>query len=125
METRPVSVTAVGWTLVGVGLLSLLALPLAFASEAGRAVLEGGALPAWAQIAISAVGALVTLAAGVLVLRGQGWARLAYAGWHGGALALALATSPFKSTLIVSALFLAVTAGLLFAPAANRYFARR
>ena len=117
--------TAVGWTLVGVGLLSLVALPLAFASEAGRVVLEGSPLRAEAQIAISVAGAAVTLVAGLFVLRGRGWARLLYAGWHGAALALALASSPFKSTLVVPALFLAATSALLFAPAANRFFARR
>lgn len=124
MRNRPVSIGIVGWFLIVTALLSLLVLPYTLSNSDALGIDDKGGLPANVQLGISIAGSLVSLLCGFFILKGRDWARLLIIAWVLLGIGLGLATSAYRSVLLLSALYLAVLGFFLFRPAANRFFGK-
>lgn len=123
MNTRPKSVTIISWFLVVSGGLSAITALAMRNNPTTRELMAKNLLPPSAQYAIMAVGLLVMITCGLAMLSGNGRARTTYVAWTATNLAFGLATSPFKTMLIPSAIFFLVVTLFLYRPAANDFFA--
>lgn len=121
---RPNSLTVIGWVLIVLGAFGALATLLLPVNPVAIRMLEQSPLPLSAHIAIGAIGALVSLAGGYGVLKGLGWSRLVYTAWTLITFAIALASMPFDSMMVVVWLVQAVIIVFLFRPEANAWFAQ-
>jgi hypothetical protein len=124
MSNRPLSVTIIGWFLIVTGVLGAAGLAVTINNPVTRSLMEQSTLPMNVQLAIAVAGFVVTIVSGIYILQGRDWARLLYVGWTVAATAIGLATSPVKSLLLLSVVFLAVIAWFLFNATANRFFGR-
>jgi hypothetical protein len=71
------------------------------------------------------ISAIVTLVCAYGILKGQPWSRVLYVGFGILGLAVAFFTSPMKSLLLISLLFLVVIGAFLFSLKGNEWFAAR
>ena len=74
------------------------------------------------QMAFSALSVITNLVCGIALLKRQNWARYAYVGISFLGMAVGLITSPFASLILLSGIFLAVIAFLLFRKPADIWF---
>jgi hypothetical protein len=121
---RPTSLTVIGWVLIAFGAFGLLGTMLLPANPVAVELMKQSPLPMSAHIAIGAIGALISVACGVGVLKGFAWSRLLYAGWVLISVAIALVSMPFSSVMVVGWLLQAVIIFFLFRPEAGAWFGR-
>ena len=124
METRPLSVTIIGWLLVVTAAASLFGLLNLSSNPMAQAIIQQTGVPLAAHMALTVIGVVVTLACGYGVLKGFDWARLLYVGYSALGLVIGLAISPYPSATLIGVVFLAVIAFFLFRPAANAWFGK-
>jgi hypothetical protein len=121
---RPTSLTIIGWVLIVFGTFGLLATLMMPANPIATQILEQSPLPMSVHLAIGAIGALVSITCGYGVLKGLGWSRLLYSAWVLISIAIALASMPFSSFMVVGWVIQAVVIFFLFRPDAGAWFGR-
>jgi len=122
---RPTSVTVIAWILIVMtvimALASLATLDKTLNNPEILAEMEKSSIPVTLQIVLSFAGALITLVAGIAMLKAQNWGRLVYVGWGAIAVVIGLFTSP-KAMVGLDAAILVIFAFFLFLPQANAWF---
>jgi hypothetical protein len=123
-RTRPVIVTVVSIILIvltSIGLLGVLAI---LPTSEGQAAVTASGTPLWVTLAMALVGAAVTLAAAIAMLRGLSWGRSIYLLYVPLAQVLSWILYGFYITSLVSLTVYIVFLILLTRPSVNAYFAR-
>jgi hypothetical protein len=125
MAKRPLSITIIGWLLVVFSLFGLFGVFTMGSNPEITKMLErtGGSL--MFQQVWGVISAIVTLVCAYGILKGQPWSRVLYVGFGILGLAVAFFTSPMKSLLLISLLFLVVIGAFLFSLKGNEWFAAR
>jgi hypothetical protein len=125
MAKRPLSITIIGWLLVVFSLFGLFGVFTMGSNPEITKMLErtGGSL--MFQQVWGVISAIVTLVCAYGILKGQPWSRVLYVGFGILGLAVAFFTSPMKSLLLISLLFLVVIGVFLFSLKGNEWFAAR
>jgi hypothetical protein len=83
---------------------------------------ELNALPVSIQYIIMFVGSLVSVTAGIGVLKGKNYARIIYVFWTCFAIVISFFTLPVKTMMIPSILYFAIISFFLFREKSNNYF---
>jgi hypothetical protein len=122
---RPTSISVIGWYLILIPVISLIASTLSIGDPKVKALMERNPIPFEVQVAILYLGLSITILSGIGMLNGQNWARLLYVGWSAFGSAVGIATSPMKSAMIPGLVVFAVATFFLFRPEANAYFATK
>lgn len=125
MEKRPLSLTIIGWFLILGGLFGAYSALTMGSNEVALRMMEDSGMSLRFQQALAVIGAAVALVSAYGIFKGLPWSRVLYVGWSVVALAIGLATSPFKGIMMLSVLFLVVIAYFLFRPEADSWFAAR
>jgi len=123
MKQRPTSITVIAWFLIIVSAISLITTPFTMNNPVAKELMARSPIPLSIQYAMMFIGIGIGIVSGIAMLKGQNWARIFYAAWSVVSLIIALATSPAKTTLIPSILFLGIVFFFLFRPNASAYFA--
>ena len=125
MEKRPLPLTIIGWFLILGGLFGAYSALTMGSNEVALRMMEDSGMSLRFQQALAVIGAAVALVSAYGIFKGLPWSRVLYVGWSVIALAIGLATSPFKGIMMLSVLFLVVIAYFLFRPEADSWFAAR
>lgn len=127
METkqRPTSLTVIGWIFIVLGGLSAVATIFTYNSPEVQAIMEESPLSVPTQYAMMIAGLVVSIAAGIGILKGQNWARYLYVGWSLIGFAVTIATSPLTVSMIPGLILFLIFVIFLFRPKANEYFTQR
>lgn len=125
MEKRPLPLTIIGWFLILGGLFGAYSALTMGSNEVALRMMEDSGMSLRFQQALAVIGAAVALVSAYGIFKGLPWSRVLYVGWSVVALAIGLATSPFKGIMMLSVLFLVVIAYFLFRPEADSWFAAR
>ncbi len=121
---RPTSATVISWILVVSGALALIIAPLSFVFDSAmRDIVEARRPPISVSMALSTLGALVSLAGGAAMLRRQSWGRTLYLVYTPVSSVAHLALYDFSPMLLLGPLVYLVPLWFLTRPAATRYFA--
>lgn len=119
---RPTSISVIAWFLIVTSVLSLPFTYRSFHDPVALELLSKSLMSIQLQLAFAMVGGLLTIAAGVGMLKGADWSRKLYIGWSILGLIVAFVTSPIKLALIPGTLVLALFIWLLYRPLANAWF---
>lgn len=119
---RPLSITIISWIFIVLAVLSIASSAITFGNEQALEIMALSPIPVGIQIAISIVGMVVTLSAGVLMLKGLGFGRHIYMGYSLLNLLIAIFTTSSFLVLIPSIVMLSVFAFFLYRAPANQYF---
>ena len=122
MIHRPKSITAVSWTLIILGGLSLISSAISLNNPIAREMMAKSPIPVNVQFVMMFVGILIMIVCGAAMLKRQNWARLLYIGWSIAGFAVGLATSPVKAAMIPGIIIFLIIVFFLFRPKANEYF---
>jgi hypothetical protein len=130
MQTRPLSVTFVGWILMILGTLELwqtfsLLLAILNGGPDVKIIFSYSTLPIPVQWAFIAAGAVIALLCGLYILKGSNWARILYPSWVAFCYILEILIEPGKDISLSDFIFLFLICLILFLPGANKYFASR
>lgn len=125
MEKRPLSLTIIGWFLVVTSLFSLYSVLTMGSNELAMRMLDDMGVSLRFQQAMGVIGTIIALVCAYGIFKGLPWSRVLYVGWGIIGLAIGFFTSPMRSVLILSLIFLAVIAYFLFRPTADRWFATK
>jgi hypothetical protein len=125
MEKRPLSLTIIGWFLVITAIFGLYAALTMASNPVAMRMLEEMHTSLRFQQAMGVVGTIIALACAYGIFKGLPWSRVLYVGWGIVGLIIGFFTSPMKSVLILSLVFLAVIGFFLFRPVADRWFAAK
>lgn len=120
MSKRPASVTVIGWLFVCVGCASLVAGVLRFIGAGAHAKTPASNDQNSLDLALVAVSAILAVAGGAFVLRGNNWARWLCVVWMGAHVILSALHAPVE--LVVHGVFFAVVLFVLFRAPASDYF---
>ncbi len=119
MGKRPTSITVIAWFLIATGGMGLIACSASLNSPMVKEFMAITPVPISVYIGI-----LVSVAAGIGMLKKQNWARFLNVIWGAIGLLVPLFTTPLKMELIPGLLFYAIIVFFLFRPVANRYFSK-
>lgn len=123
MPKRPTSITFIGWLLIVLGVISLVASLFSLTRPEYRALMtQYTALPFSVQVALIFIGLAVTIVCGAAILKGLNWGRWLYLVWNVISILISLVTTPVRFSLLPSVILLAVVFFFLFRPAAGQYF---
>jgi hypothetical protein len=127
MRTRPASITVIAWILILLGGISLVTTALMIDkimidNPAARELISKSPIPVPVQYAMTYVGLLIMLVAGVAMLKGQNWGRWLYVVGTAVGFLIGIITSPLKEAMIPGFVFFVVVSFFLFRPKANKYF---
>jgi len=121
---RPTSVTVIAWIIIVLSGISLISSTFSLNNPLARELMAKSLLPISVQFAMLYFGLLLSIAAGIWMLKGQNWARLLYVIWSIIGLVVGLITSPIKVAMIPGLVFFIIITFFLFRPVANEYFSR-
>lgn len=124
MKNRPTSITIVCWFLIITGGISLITTTLMIGNPMVKEMMSKSMLPASVQYLLMYVGLAVSVVSGIMMLKGQNWARLLYVIWGAFGFVFSLVTSPMKLAMIPGLVIFAIIIFFLFRPAAKEYFAK-
>jgi hypothetical protein len=79
-------------------------------------------IPIPIQYVMLCVGLVISIVAGISMLRGKAWARLLYVAWSSIGFVTSLATSPVKLPLLPGIVVFGVMVFFLYRPRANEFF---
>jgi hypothetical protein len=120
MERRPPHVTIIAWLMILGGAVGIvLAIVLLFNIDDPHYSKLIGVV-----VAVESISAVFTLIAGIFMLEGANWPRLAYAAWSVLVFLVLILTQP-SGVVICSFVFRAFLIACLFTPDANRFFSPR
>ncbi|OQA33371.1 MAG: hypothetical protein BWY57_01233 [Betaproteobacteria bacterium ADurb.Bin341] len=122
MIKRPTSVSVVAWILIAMSGISLIASTVSLNNPMTNELMAKSILPVPLQYLMLYLGLLITIVAGIAMLKGQNWARFLYVAWSAIGIAIGLFTSPMKAAMIPGLVVFAVITFFLFRPKANEYF---
>jgi hypothetical protein len=122
MGRRPLSVTIIAWFLIVTSIISVFTFWSAFYTPMAEQILAQSPLPRSVHMGMTIFSLVLNLLIGVALLKRQNWARYLYVGFGLFGIAFGLVTSPVKSILFLSVIFLAVIAFFLFRRPANEWF---
>jgi hypothetical protein len=125
MEKRPLSLTIIGWFLIVTGLFTIYSVLRMGSNPIAMKIIEQMHVSLLFQQVMGALGVIVALACAYGIFKGLPWSRVLYVAWGIISLGISFFTSPVKSIVILSVLFLMVVAYFLFRPAADRWFAAK
>ena len=125
MQNRPTSMTVIGVLLIIFALLGLVGVFTMGSNPAATKMLEQMHVSLAFEQAIGVITALVNLACGYGVLKGQPWSRVLYVVWSIISVGISLYTSPMKGLVVFSLIFLVIIACFLFTNTANDWFSAR
>ncbi len=129
MRERPKSITVIAWFLIVTGASSVFTILISLNNPEikeliVKELIAKSSLPIYLQYAMVFVGVAVTIANGIGMLKGQGWARLLYIVWGVFGFLVGLVASPMKAALIPGAVIFAIIVFFLYRPEANQYFTK-
>lgn len=124
MHERPLSITIVGWVLIVFAILGLVAMAMTMGTPRMEADMAASGMPPAAMYALNLLGAAITLACGVGVLKGMNWARWLYVAWGVLSALIALLITPAAGLALISLAIVAVIAFFLFRKPADAWFRR-
>jgi|SRR4051794_21806826 len=122
---RPLSMTIIGWFLIIISLLGLYGVVTMGSNPLAMKMLAEMHVSLLFQQVWGVINCIVTLICSYGILKGQPWSRVLYVVWGVLGIAVAFFTSPVKSLIVVSLVFLVVIAAFLFTLKANEWFAAR
>jgi hypothetical protein len=123
MEKRPLSLTIIAWWMILGAAITVYSVATMGSNPVAMRLLQQGHVPLQFQQAMGVIALLVSGICAYGIFKGLPWSRVLYVGWSIVGMAIGLYTSPIKSIIILSAVFLVVIAFFLFRPAADRWFA--
>lgn len=122
---RPVGVGVVAWVLIVETALWLLAMPLLVSSGSYEGALRKSGTNPLTYTIIGTAEAVVTMALGVMMLRGANWARWTYIGLTPIGFALGWTLVAFHPMSVLGVILYAVFVYILTTAAASRFFVGR
>jgi hypothetical protein len=122
MKDRPKSITIISWFLIITGGISVISTALTYDNPEVVKMMELSVMPIIMQYIMMAIGLVITVTCGVLMLKGKGIGRITYVGWTIISLLIGVVTSPVKAMLIPGVVFFILITFFLFRPKANDYF---
>ena len=122
MNVRPRSTTVISWFLIITGIISLVTTALTYDDPDVVKLMELSPLPIVIQQVLLAIGLLISIVCGALMLKALNIARVAYVVWTGLSLVIGLFTSPAIAMLIPNGVIFMIIVFFLFRPKANEYF---
>ncbi len=124
MGERPKSITVIAWFLIVTGVISVFTSWTSLNNPMVKELMAKSPLPASLQYTMLFVGLAVTIASGIGMLKGQGWAGLLYVVWGVFGFLVGLLTSPMKAAMIPGLVVFAIIVFFLYRPASNQYFVK-
>ena len=122
MKQRPISITIISWFLIVTSIISVIVTLVNINNPDVKAIMQLSALSLEVQYLIMAIGLIISISCGFLMLAGNVIGRNLYVVWTLLSLSIALFTSPLKTLLIPGIIFFMVIAFFLYRPKANQYF---
>jgi hypothetical protein len=122
MEKRPLSVTIIAWFLIVTSIFSIFAFWSSFNNPVAAQIMAQSPLPRSVHMALAGFSIVFNLIIGAALLKRQNWARYAYVALGVLGIVLGFFTSPLKSAILLSLIFLAVITFFLFRKPANYWF---
>ena len=119
MEKRPLPLTIIGWFLILGGLFGAYSALTMGSNEVALRMMEDSGMSLRFQQALAVIGAAVALVSAYGIFKGLPWSRVLYVGWSTVAIVIGLLTSPFKGMMLLSVLFVAVIAIVVWFPYAR------
>jgi hypothetical protein len=124
MTNRPLSVTIICWALIGFGSLASVTFLFTANNELALTLMRKSPIPIPIQFAITAAGVAISILCAAFMLKGMGWARTLYIASQLVSFALGILTAPLKMALVPGIVLFAIECAFLYAPTANRFFAK-
>jgi hypothetical protein len=125
MQTRPLSLTIIGWLLIVFSLFGLFGVVTMGSNAAAMKMLEQMHTSLLFQQVWGVLGAIINVAVAYGIFKGLPWSRVLYVVWGVVGLVVAAYTSPIKVAVVVGLIFLVVISAFLFTNSANDWFCAR
>jgi len=125
MQTRPLSLTIIGWLLIVFSLFGLFGVVSMGSNAAAMKMLEQMHTSLLFQQVWGVLGAIINVAVAYGIFKGLPWSRVLYVVWGVVGLVVAAYTSPIKVAVVVGLIFLVVISAFLFTNSANDWFCAR
>ena len=125
MQTRPLSLTIIGWLLIVFSLFGLFGVVSMGSNAAAMKMLEQMHTSLLFQQVWGVLGAIVNVAVAYGIFKGLPWSRVLYVVWGVVGLVVAAYTSPIKVAVVVGLIFLVAISAFLFTNSANDWFCAR
>jgi hypothetical protein len=122
MNKRPLSITIIAWLFIIFGVLSAVAIPFTLGNPMTRELMAKSMVPVPVQYFMMFAGLLVSILAGIFMLRGANWARMLYIIWGALGFLFSLITSPAKLVIIPGFLVYLIVVFFLLRPKATAFF---
>lgn len=122
MKQRPTSITVVSWVLIVLGAISLIGTIITMNNPAATELMSRSAIPVLVQYVLTYIGIVIMVACGIMMLKGQGWARFLYVVWTMIGFVIGLLTAPVKVAMVPGLVVFLIIVFFLFRRAANEYF---
>lgn len=123
MHKRPLSVTIIAWLLIISSVMSVFTYWSSFNDPVVQQIMAQSPFSPTTQMIFTIANVVLTLIIGVAILKRQNWARYAYVVIGAIGIVIAFISSPVKSVVLISVIFLALVAFFLFRKPANEWFA--
>jgi len=125
MQTRPLSLTIIGWLLIVFSLFGLFGVVSMGSNAAAMKMLEQMHTSLLFQQVWGVLGAIINVAVAYGIFKGLPWSRVLYVVWGVVGLVVAAYTSPIKVAVVVGLIFLVAISAFLFTNSANDWFCAR
>jgi len=125
MQTRPLSLTIIGWLLIVFSLFGLFGVVTMGSNAAAMKMLEQMHTSLLFQQVWGVLGAIINVAVAYGIFKGLPWSRVLYVVWGVVGLVVAAYTSPIKVAVVVGLIFLVAISAFLFTNSANDWFCAR
>ena len=125
MQTRPLSLTIIGWLLIVFSLFGLFGVVSMGSNAAAMKMLEQMHTSLLFQQVWGVLGAIINVAVAYGIFKGLPWSRVLYVVWGIVGLVVAAYTSPIKVAVVVGLIFLVAISAFLFTNSANDWFCAR
>lgn len=125
MINRPTSVSVIAWILIVTSGISLITSTVSLNNPMLKEIMAKSLLPMALQFVMLYMGLLITIVAGIAMLKGQNWARFLYVVWSAIGFVIGIVASPMKAAIFFSLVVFAVITFFLFRPKANEYFSQK
>jgi hypothetical protein len=122
---RPTSITVIVWILIVTSGISVITSTVNLNNRMVEELMGKSLLPIPLQYSMLYVGLLITIVAGIAMLKGQNWARFLYVAWTALGFVIGIVTSPVKAAMIPGLVVFAIITVFLFRPKANEYFSHK
>ena len=102
MMKRPTSVNVIAWILIVTSGISLISSTVSLNNPMAKELMAKSLMPIPLQYVMLYVGLLITIVAGIAMLKGQNWARFLYVVWSAIGFVIGIVTSPMLSLIHIS-----------------------